>query len=148
MYPIILAAPSKPQARQYESSALAVLHLLGIQPSEMENWNCCGVVHSLASDNLMRHVAPVRIFNQLQQQGSSEVVTFCDMCYNTLAQANLLVQQEPAKRETINEFIATEDSYQGQITVLHLLQVLRDRIGFQAIKKKVKRPLKGLKVFP
>lgn len=138
----------KASAQQYESSALAVLNVLGFQPEEMENWNCCGVVHSLASDNLLRHVAPARVFTRLQQQGSSEVVTFCDMCYNTLAQTNRLIQQEPDKCASINDFIESGESYQGQIKVLHLLQILRDQVGFQAIKKKVRRPLKGFNIFP
>lgn len=138
----------KVSARQYESSALAVLQALNIQPREMDNWNCCGVVHSLASDNLIRHVAPIRVFTRLQQQGSHELVTFCDMCYNTLSRANLLVQRQPDKSESINDFIGAESRYDGQVTVLHLLQILRDRVGFKAIKKRVKRPLKGLTIFP
>lgn len=138
----------KASAQNYETSALALLHALGIQPREMEQWNCCGVVHSLTSDNLIRQVAPIRVFSELQHQGSSEVVTFCDMCYNTLSQANLLVENEPEKGQVINEFIDASQSYDGHITVLHLLQVLRDRIGFATVHTKVKQPLKGLNIFP
>lgn len=138
----------KASARQYETSALAVLRALSIEPHEMENWNCCGVSHSLTSDNLIRHVAPVRVFTRLQEQGSHEVVTFCDMCYNTLARTNELVRQQPAASHSINDFIDSSQSYDGQIEVLHLLQILRDRVGFKAIKKRVKHPLKGLTVFP
>ncbi len=138
----------KASARQYETSALAVLHALDVQFREMEQWNCCGVVHSLATDNLIRHVAPIRVFTRLQEQGGTELVTLCDMCYNTLAQANLLVQQHPDKGESINTFIANDQPYDGQVDVLHLLQILRDRIGFQAIKRRVTHPLKALTVFP
>ncbi len=138
----------KTSARQYETSALAVLHALDVQSREMEQWNCCGVVHSLATDNLIRHVAPIRVLTRLQQQGGTELVTLCDMCYNTLAQANLLVQRQPDKGEAINGFIADDQTYGGQVDVLHLLQILRDRIGFQAIKRQVICPLKGLTVFP
>ena len=38
--------------------------------------------------------------------------------------------------------------YEGSVKVLHLLEVLRDRIGFERIKKYVKKPLTGLKVAP
>jgi heterodisulfide reductase subunit B len=138
----------KASAQQYEASALAVLNALDIQAGEMDNWNCCGVSHSLANDNLIRQVAPARILNRLHEQGSQEVVTFCDMCYNTLARSNRLMQQEPEKGAKINAFIDDGEGHSGGVEVLHLLQMLRDRVGFKAIKKKVKRPLKGLTVFP
>ncbi len=138
----------KASAGQYEQSALAVLQVLGVEPREMTNWNCCGVAHSLASDNLIRRVAPIRIFTQLQAQGQNEVVTFCDMCYNTLAQANLFVQQHADKRDSINDFIDSDQGYAGGVSVIHLLQLLRDTIGFATIKKHVQRPLHGLTLFP
>ncbi len=138
----------KSSAQQYESSALAVLKALEIEPQEMKDWNCCGVVHALASDDIIHHVAPTRVFTQLQQQGSANVVTFCDMCYNSLAQANIFLKQEPQKCETINEFLESEHKYQGQIEILHLLPFLRDKVGFETLKKKVKHPLKGLRLFP
>lgn len=138
----------KASARQYESSALAVLQALGVHPHEMENWNCCGVVHSLTSDNLIRQVAPIRVLARLQQQGGDALVTFCDMCYNTLSRANLLAQRQPDKRGAINDFIGKDAGYDGHVEVLHLLQVLRDRVGFAAIKKRVRQSLKGLTIFP
>lgn len=138
----------KASARQYEASALAVMKALALQPQEMQQWTCCGVSHSLTSDNLIRKVAPIRTLLELQQRGNQEVLTLCDMCYNTLAQANLYSQQHPEQAQSINTFIDEDASYQGQVEVLHLLQLLRDRVGFKAIKKKVRQPLKGLTVFP
>ncbi len=138
----------KASAGQYETSVRAVLATLGIQMKEMEQWNCCGVVHSLASDNLIRHIAPIRVFARLQEQGGSEMLTLCDMCYNTLSQANHLVRQNARQRESINDFIEAEEDYDGEIHVLHLLQILRDRVGYQTIKKHVRRALQGLTVFP
>ncbi len=37
-------------------------------------------------------------------------------------------------------------SYEGDVTVLHLLELLQKKLGFEAIGKKVSRPLKSLKV--
>jgi heterodisulfide reductase subunit B len=39
-----------------------------------------------------------------------------------------------------------ENDYKGTVTVLHYLEFLRDEIGFDVLKKKVKNPLKGLKI--
>jgi heterodisulfide reductase subunit B2 len=138
----------KTSARNYETSALAALQALGVELNEMEDWNCCGVVHSLTTDDLYHQIAPVRVLNHLEHEGRSELVTLCDMCYNTLAQANVLVTSDAEKLKTLNTFMDTEEPYGGSVEVLHLLEILRDKVGFQTIAKRVKRPLKGLKVFP
>jgi heterodisulfide reductase subunit B len=70
------------------------------------------------------------------------------MCYNTLKQTNKILDEEPDKRERINNFLDEERHYSGNVSVLHLLEVLRDEIGFDEIKDNVKRPLDGLKVSP
>lgn len=142
----------KTSARNYETSAMAALRYLGVELSELEQWNCCGVVHTLSADDLMKQLAPVRVLKHVEQcEERQEVVTLCDMCYNTLSQANVLVRNDPAKLKTINTFMECDDAhggYEGTVSVVHLLQVLRDTIGFQAIQKKVKYPLRGMKVFP
>jgi heterodisulfide reductase subunit B2 len=138
----------KASARQHERAAAAVLRALGVELREMTEWNCCGVVHSLASDNLIRHMAPVRVLTRLQQQGANEVATLCDMCFNTLARANLLARREPAQIAAISATGGDELDYDGGAGVLHLLQILRDRVGMAAIKRRVRRPLRGLTVYP
>jgi heterodisulfide reductase subunit B len=139
----------KTSARNYETSARAALAWLNRELNEMEDWNCCGVVHALSVDDLFHQIAPVRVLRHFQQeQPQEELVTLCDMCYNTLSQANMLVKNNADQLKTINTFMDEEQPYDGGVTVLHLLQLLRDTIGFDAIKKKVVNPLKGLNVFP
>jgi heterodisulfide reductase subunit B len=41
-----------------------------------------------------------------------------------------------------------ENDYKGTVKVIHFLEFLRDEIGFDVIKKKVKRPLKNIKIMP
>ena len=38
-----------------------------------------------------------------------------------------------------------EQPYEGETNVLHYLEVLRDRVGFDELKKKVVKPLTGKK---
>ncbi len=135
-------------ARQHEQAALAVLAALHVELHELQEWNCCGVVHSLASDNLIRHMAPVRVLARLQQAGADEAVTLCDMCFNTLARANQFAQRQPDQLGAMRATSGDELSYNGTAQVLHLLQILRDRVGLTAIKARVRRPLHGLTVYP
>ena len=138
----------KTAASGLESSAIAVAASLGVEMIELERWNCCGGVYSLAKDDLMHQVAPVRNLVRVQQVGSERMVTLCAMCYNTLKRANLLVKEDEEKRGKINNFMDREEDYRGGVRVLHMLELLRDEIGLQRIAEGVTRSLEGLKVAP
>jgi heterodisulfide reductase subunit B len=138
----------KTKAKNLEESAIAALDALGIQVEELPRWNCCGAVHSLADDDLIHQVAPVRDLIRAKEQGSDKLVTLCSMCYNSLARANLLMREDEEKRETINRFMDEEIDYEGEVEVLHFLSFLKDEIGWDELKKKIKIPLTGLKVAP
>jgi len=138
----------KTSAKNLEKSAFAIMEALGHEMVEMEDWNCCGVVASLTDDDLMHHLAPLRSLIHVEDAGENRVVTLCDMCYNTLKQTNLRVKEIPDDLETLNLFMDRENDYKGTVEVLHFLEFLRDEVGFDVIKKKVKHPLKGMKIMP
>jgi heterodisulfide reductase subunit B len=138
----------KAQAKNYEVSALHSCACLGIELEELDRWNCCGTVYFLVSDDVMKQVAPIRVLIRTMEKGRSELVTLCSMCYNTLARANILVKSDRDKLEKLNYFMDDEPDYDGRVEVLHLLQVLRKGVGFDSIKRKVVKPLKGLRVSP
>jgi len=138
----------KTKAANLELAAVEALNVLGVEFTELERWNCCGAVFSLAEDDLIHHVAPVRNLIRAQQEGCETVVTICSQCYNTLARANLLVRGDEEKLDTINRFMDEEPDYDGGIEVVHYLTLLRDQVGWDALKEKVVQPLDGLKVAP
>jgi heterodisulfide reductase subunit B len=138
----------KTYAKNLEKSAFAIMDALGHEMVEMEDWTCCGVVASLTGDDLMHHLAPLRSLIHVEDAGENRVVTLCDMCCNTLKQTNLRVKENPDDLETLNLFMDRENDYKGTVKVIHFLEFLRDEIGFDVIKKKVKRPLKGIKIMP
>jgi len=138
----------KTSAKNLEKSAFAIMEALGHEMVEMEDWNCCGVVASLTDDDLMHHLAPLRSLIHVEDAGENRVVTLCDMCCNTLKQTNLRVKEIPDDLETLNLFMDRENDYKGTVEVLHFLEFLRDEVGFDVIKKKVKHPLKGMKIMP
>ncbi len=49
-------------------------------------------------------------------------------------------------RTRANNYMKLEEPYAGETTVLHFLEVLRDRVGFDKLKEKVVNPLKGKKI--
>ena len=138
----------KTKALNFEVSAIAAMAALGVNLVELPRWNCCGTVYSMAEDDLAHHIAPVRNLVRVAEQGSGRVVTLCSFCYNTLKRADLLMRNSPEKLDAINAFMDDEIDYNSDVEVVHLLEVLRDDLGWEEIARKVVTPLEGLKVVP
>lgn len=143
----------KTPAKGFEETAISSARVLGLDLVEIPRWNCCGTVYSLATDDLMHHLAPARNLIRVQQMAASgtvddeRVVTLCSMCYNTLKRSNLLVKENPDKLGVINEFMDEEESYNANAQVVHFLQLIRE-IGVQEVESKVKKSLENLRISP
>lgn len=138
----------KTSAKGLEDSATASMQSLGVNLVEIQRWNCCGATYSLADDDLAHQLAPVRNLIRIKEMGADKVATLCSFCYNALKRANLLVRENAEKRKTLNDFMEEEIDYAGEVEVLHLLELLRDEIGWERISEKIKVPLRDLKVAP
>lgn len=135
-------------SRGFERSAKLVAEKLGANLVELNRWNCCGTVYSLAEDNLMRQLAPVRNLIRAQEEGHDELYALCSMCFNTLARANNLMKSDDEKLEKINSFMDQEPDYRCSVGVRHFIQFLRDTVGWEEVSSHVASPLEGLKVAP
>lgn len=137
----------KTTGKAFEQSAFAVSSTLGIRMREIDRWNCCGTVFSLTTDDTMHHIATVRNMIRVEEMGFSEVLTLCSMCYNTLKRANAYISSDPVKLAELNDFMYKENTkYSGKVKVRHLLELLRDDVGWEALREKVVNPLDGIKV--
>ena len=138
----------KDTARDFEISGMAVMEALGYELEELDRWNCCGTVFSLTEDDLMHQVGPVRDLIRAQEIGSEEIIALCSMCYATLKRASLFVNGNQERLDKLNAFMNKEVDYEGKVNVYHLLEVLRDRIGWEKIEERMANPLEGLSVAP
>ena len=104
----------KTTGKNFEVSALRLLAFLGVEVVELEEWFCCGTTFSLAQDNLMQHLAPVRNLIRASETGRKDLLVLCSMCYNTIARAQNLIKNDKEKRDVLNDFMYMEDlSIQG-----------------------------------
>ena len=99
----------KANAKNLETTTLPLLELFDIQAKELDEWYCCGVSFSQASDNLMQQLAPIRTLIRAKQSGNKKLLVPCDMCYNTLRRASNFILEDSEKKETIKEFMTLED---------------------------------------
>ncbi len=137
----------KNTARPLESAFLAVCRALDVEIPELERWNCCGTVFSLAADTLINHVGSVRNLIRAKQMGRRGVVAPCSVCYNTLMQVVLFLRDNPDLKRRIDLFLDDEPvQFDFDVDVLDLVRFLRDVVGFERIKEAQTRPLDGLRV--
>ena len=137
----------KTDARHFEDSAMKVMEELGNPLVEMKDWICCGTVFSMTSDDLMLQLAAIRNLLRAERQDLNEVVVLCSMCYNTLKRAHQFITEDEENLQKVNDLMYKEDiEYTGKVEVAHLLNVLKDRISFEAIAEKVENSLKDLEI--
>ncbi|CAK0748975.1 Heterodisulfide reductase, subunit B [Gammaproteobacteria bacterium] len=137
----------KSHAQNFDNSTVAAMARLDVEVKELDRWNCCGTVHGLASDDLMHRIAPITNLIRAREESASAFMTSCAMCYNTLKRANQQVRNDAVALAVINDFLSLESTkYTGDVDVVHLLEILRDRIGFEKLTTQVRLPLKGLRV--
>lgn len=133
------------KAKNFYETAVESFKVLGIELVELVNWYCCQADFSLVNDNLMAMLASARNLALARKEGD-ELAVSCSTCYNVLKRTNNLLKNDEAKRKTLTDFL--EEKYDGSLKVIHLLEILRDKIGFENLAKKVKKPLTGLKIAP
>ena len=127
----------------FDNAVRASAAAVGVELVELPNWNCCGATYPLIIDNMLKLAAPAHILVEAQKQGS-QVTTACTTCYNVLKRTNYFIRTHPDERDRINTFI--EADYTGEVEVVDIVHLLRDQVGFDAVRDKVLKPLAGLKV--
>ncbi len=129
----------------YDVSGRAVAKALGMELVELPEWQCCGATFPLATDDSMALIAPTRVLQQAEREGE-EVAALCAICYHVLKRTQTALERDQEMLERINWF--TEQEYHGNVRVVHFLELLRDRLGWEALAERVTRPLKGLRAAP
>ena len=135
----------KTKGKALDQSARACAEALGFTLKELPEWQCCGAVYPQSTDEIATRLSSVRALISAKEQGS-ELVTLCSACHHVIKRVNGDMQRNEDIRNKVNRYLKNELPYEGETTVLHYLEVLRDRIGFDKIAQAVKNPLTGKKI--
>ena len=125
--------------------ARASASALGFELEEIENWQCCGGVYPLGSDEIATKLSSVRALNEAKEKNQS-LVTLCSACHHVIKRVNDDMKNVEDIRTRANNYMKLDEPYAGETEVLHFLEVLRDKIGFDTLKEKVTNPLTGKKI--
>ena len=135
----------KNKAKDLDHYARECAKVLGFELEEIENWQCCGAVYPQASDEIATKLSSVRALADAKEKGQ-DLITVCSACHHVIKRVNGDMQRNDDIRMKVNNYLQLDVPYEGQTTVLHYLEVLRDRIGWDAVAAKVKNPLKDKKI--
>ena len=133
------------KAKELDAYARASAEALGFHLEELTDWQCCGGVYPLGTDEIASKLASVRALAQARDRGQ-DLVTLCSACHHVLKRVNDDIANVEDIRTRANNYMKLDTPYAGETKVLHFLEVLRDQIGFDELKKKVVNPLTGRRI--
>ena len=135
----------KNKAKVLDEYARRCAEVLGVTLEEVENWQCCGGVFTTARDEVATKLSSVRLLKAAADK-EQPLVTVCSACHNVVKQTNHAMQNDKEFADKVNAYMGKDGGYNGETTVHHYLELLRDVIGFDTLKEKVANPLAGKKV--
>ena len=133
----------KTKAKDLNRYAYQSAEALGIELAELPEWQCCGGVYTMAKDEIATKLSSVRALASAQD---NTLITLCSACHNVLKQVNNDMKNDEDIAAKANNYLKLDTPYHGETDVLHYLEMLRDKVGFEEVAKKVVNPLKGKKI--
>ncbi|MCK6681865.1 MAG: CoB--CoM heterodisulfide reductase iron-sulfur subunit B family protein [Thermoanaerobaculia bacterium] len=129
-------------SREFDESLRAISGPLDVELVEVQDWSCCGASSAHTTNHLLGVSLPARNLALAEQQGHDQVMAPCAACFNRLASARHEIARDTALAKKISGILGRE--FRNEIGVRNVVDLLRERIP--ALKEKVTRPLKGLRV--
>ena len=128
-------------AKEFDLSTLAVSNALGIELEELHDWNCCGASSGHSTNMALNHAMVGRNLALAEKQGL-DIAAACPACYLRLKHTRHSILEDTNVKS--NMLDAIDMPYEGRYDVKHVLDIMVNDIGLDAIKEKVIKPLTGL----
>ena len=140
----------KATASVYEQALMAIAPHLGLELSELDDWNCCGATLVPAVNKVLALSLSARNLALAErQQGDAVLLTPCPSCSLNLTKAHETLTERNARTEKVRHALAQGGlEYKGGVKVRHLLEFLLNTVGLERIRAAIKKPLSGLRVAP
>ena len=131
--------------KEFGISTEAICEELGIELEEIPGWVCCGASSAHMTSELLGVALPAR--NLLAAKGlGAEVLACCAACYSRLRVANSRLSGGASDTFVAHVDDVVGEVYRGEVKVKHLLEVIRDDFGLDALRSRVTKGLDGLTV--
>ena len=139
-------------AASYHESAMAATQPFDLEFAEIDDWNCCGATEYIALDLMAAYALIARNFVLASKMPdiNQQIVAPCSACFLNLSKAEQYLTETPKLMNKVNVALAAGGMHYipGKLRVRHLLDVIVNDVGYEAIAQKVINPLKGLRIAP
>jgi heterodisulfide reductase subunit B len=132
--------------RPYNHSTREVCGILGVDLEEPSDWSCCGSSPALKMDRLLSVSLAAHNLALAEKQGASDVLIPCPFCYRRLLSAQEEINADAKLKAKVESTI--EADLKGRLQIRNILDLFHSRVGMDAIRAGVRKPLDGLKVVP
>ncbi len=129
-------------AIEYGLSVKTSAQLLGIDLIELEDWNCCGASSGHSTNEKLSLALPARNI-AIAEKMDLPIAVCCAACYVRLKTTEFELSASAEKRNEIADII--EMPLEIKYSTKHFLEIIYHQIGLEEIKKRVVKPLTGLK---
>ena len=131
-------------SHEYDASAKAVFRALGRPLVEPRGWSCCGTTPAHSSDERLAAVLPYRNIALLQRMGANYVTMPCPSCFLRSRAAMQQAANDPGLAQDVRAETGADP--ERELTVQHTLMTVAGDIGLDAVRARVRQPLRGLRV--
>ncbi len=137
--------PARHPAMEY--AIRETLPKLGIEIVDLEGASCCpDPIYFKSKDKVAWLTVAARNLTLAEDLGL-DIFTNCSGCTATLSETYHLLHDDGDLRDQVNERLERIGrEYKGTSRVRHIATLVRDEVGYDAVRESVVRPLEGLKV--
>ena len=124
------------------------LENMGLDGVLLERAACCG--GGVIDDTNKKVVYGLNARNiALAEKDGLDLYTPCNTCYMIIAKTKLALDSDPELKDAVNKILAEEGlEYKGEAKIYHTLNLIRDFVGLDEYKKRIKRQISGVKIAP
>ena len=101
----------KNKAKDLDAYARASAKALGFEMEEIENWQCCGGVYPLGSDEIASKLSSIRALNDAKEK-NQDLITVCSACHHVLKRVNDDMKHVEDIRTRANNYLGLETPYE------------------------------------
>lgn len=117
--------------------------MLSVEVVDLEGFSCCGEPLKSISQ-MMTLTLSARNIAICEKEGL-DILIPCPMCHLAFSEAKRILDKDEAMKERVNGKLSGEDlEYKGTSKIFHILDLVHDVIGLDAVKEKVISPLSEL----
>jgi len=144
------SSQTKASSSNYLTSTQSMVKLLDIQLNEIPDWNCCGASIGYAGGGELPRVAlsARNIALSEKHNPGQEIVATCAACWLSTREAKERLDHSAQLLADTN--VALKEAglvFKNEAApARHMVEVLIEDVGYDALKKGVKKPLAGLKI--